>query len=101
MVLVDSFNPKLIQLYNKFKSKGVEVVGVSLDTRKESWERAVLKDNLPWLHVSDLKGWDSDISKLYGVEAIPATFVIDPKGIIVSPKIHGSKLEGKLNEIFR
>lgn len=92
------FNPKMVKIYNKFKNKNVEFVGISLDNKRDAWERAIIKDKLPWIHVSDLGGWESELASLYQVSNIPSAYVISPDGTIISSKIHGLEIEGVLDE---
>ncbi|MCU0355772.1 MAG: AhpC/TSA family protein, partial [Cytophagales bacterium] len=66
-------NPNVVRMYNKFKTKNFEIYGVSLDRNREDWLKAIEKDQLSWLHVSDLKFWNSEGAKTYGVRGIPAT----------------------------
>ena len=89
-----------MSIYNKYRNKGFEVYQVSLDQSKSSWERAINEDGLTWINVSDLKFWDSEAVKLYGVETIPANFLIDREGTIITKNLKGDALEKKLSEIF-
>ncbi|MFV0289903.1 MAG: redoxin domain-containing protein [Mangrovibacterium sp.] len=93
-------NPNVLAAYNKFKSKNFDILAVSLDKDKAKWEEAIAKDGLPWTHVSDLKFWNSDVAKLYAVKGIPASFLIDPNGIIVAKNLRGEELEKKLAELL-
>ncbi len=93
-------NPNVVRMYNKFKDKGFTIYGVSLDREKESWVKAIQKDGLPWTHVSDLKFWQSEAAQQYGVQAIPATFLLDKEGRIVAKNLRGEALEKKLEEVL-
>jgi peroxiredoxin len=93
-------NTYLLDVYNKYHNKGFEVYQVSLDQSRSSWERAIKEDALPWINVSDLKFWDSDVVKQYGVETIPANFLVDREGTIISKSLKGDALDKKLSEIF-
>jgi len=93
-------NINLLNIYNKYKDKGFEVFQVSLDHNKSLWERAIKEDELPWNNVCDFLSWESDVVKLYGVETIPANFLIDKEGAIVSKNLKGDVLERKLNEFI-
>jgi thiol-disulfide isomerase/thioredoxin len=94
-------NPNVVRVYNQYKDKGFTVFSVSLDQDKGKWEEAIRADNLTWpYHVSDLQGWKSEAAKLYGVSAIPKTFLIDRNGIIIGKDLRGEQLERKLAEIF-
>jgi thiol-disulfide isomerase/thioredoxin len=93
-------NPNVLRLYNKFKDKGFEIYGYSLDKERETWLQAIKDDGINWIHTSDLKGWEAEGSILYGVHEIPATFLIDPNGIIVARDLKGPALEQKLTELL-
>jgi peroxiredoxin len=93
-------NPNVVRMYNKFKGKNFEIFGVSLDKSKEKWVEAIQKDELSWVHVSDLQYWQSAGAQAYGVQAIPATFLIDPTGKIIAKNLRGQALETKLTEIL-
>ncbi|GHV64189.1 hypothetical protein FACS1894199_01860 [Bacteroidia bacterium] len=93
-------NPNVVNTFNTYKDKGFIVFGVSLDNDKESWLKAIEKDNLTWTHVSDLAHWNSAAAKLYGVRAIPSNLLIDKNGTIVARNIRGEELGNTLKEIF-
>ena len=93
-------NINLLNIYNKYRDKGFEVFQVSLDQSKTSWERAIKEDGLPWINVSDFKFWDSEAVSLYGVESIPANFLIDREGSIITKNLKGDALDQKLSEIL-
>jgi len=93
-------NINLLNIYNKYREEGFEIFQVSLDQSKEAWELAIKEDGLPWTNVSDLKNWESDIVKLYGVETIPANFLIDREGSIISKNLKSDALDRKLNEFI-
>jgi len=90
--------PNLVRIYNKYKEKGFEIYGVSLDRDKNSWLGAIESDNLDWVHVSDLKYWQSDVVGLYGFSGIPYTVLIDREGKIIAKGLRGEQLENKLAE---
>lgn len=93
-------NPNVVALYNRYHAKGLNIIGVSLDDNKESWKKAIAADNLAWTHVSNLKKWDEPIAKLYSVESIPATFILDAKGNIVAENLRGAELEAKVKTLL-
>jgi len=93
-------NPNVVKLYNKYKTKGFEILGISLDQNRERWLQAIQADQLTWKHTSDLKGWSNEVSKLYEISAIPKTFLVDPNGMIIARDLRGAELERKLAEIF-
>ncbi|PWJ42486.1 TlpA disulfide reductase family protein [Sediminitomix flava] len=85
-------NPNVVKMYEEYKGKGLEILGVSLDNKDENWKKAIEKDQLSWKHVSDLKGWSAAPAKLYGVRSIPNTFLINEKGEIIAKGLHGEEL---------
>jgi len=94
-------NPNVVRMYSAFKDKGFEILGVSLDKDRNAWLEAIQKDGLKWIHVSDLKYWQSDAAKLYNVTGIPYTILIDREGKIIEKNLRGPALEAKLKEIFK
>ncbi|RYG32810.1 MAG: TlpA family protein disulfide reductase, partial [Chitinophagaceae bacterium] len=92
-------NPNVVRLYNKYKDQNFEIFGVSLDKDKEKWLQAIQKDNLTWIHVSDLKFWQSEAAGLYNITSIPATVLIDPQGKIIAKNLRGQALEEKVAEL--
>lgn len=114
-------NPKVVEVYNKYKDKGFTVFNVSLDgldertkrrypadqldeqleRSKQRWLDAIKKDNLVWdNHVSDLKKWDSAAAALYGVRSIPTTFLIDQNGVIVALNPNKNNLENEIKKLI-
>ncbi|MBX2923448.1 MAG: TlpA family protein disulfide reductase [Chitinophagaceae bacterium] len=93
-------NPTVVKAYNAYKSKGFDILGVSLDEKKENWEKAIHQDQLTWTHVSDLKGWQSDAASLYGIKAIPMNYLLDKEGKIIAKSLRGEDLIKKLGEIL-
>lgn len=93
-------NPEVVKLYQRFNNKGFEIFGVSLDRTRDAWLTAISKDGLIWPHVSDLKYWQSEAAKTYGVKSIPHTVLIDRDGLIIARGLRGKSLERKLEEIF-
>jgi len=86
-------NPNVVAAYEKFKAKNFTILGVSLDKDKDKWQEAVTKDKLAWNQVSDLQGWESTVAALYGVQSIPANFLLDPAGKIIATDLRGDELE--------
>jgi thiol-disulfide isomerase/thioredoxin len=95
-------NPNVVALYKQYHSKGLNIIGVSLDKpgNADKWKQAIAADNLTWNHVSNLMFWDEPIAKLYGVESIPATFVLDANGKIVAKDLRGPALSAKVAELL-
>lgn len=94
-------NPNLVKAYAKYHDKGFEIVGVSLDDKKENWLKAIEADKLVWLHASDLKGWKSDLAAEYGIKSIPTSFLVDAEGKIIAKDLRGDALEKKLETLFK
>lgn len=86
-------NPKVKEIYNEFKDKGLEIIGVSLDTDAKRWKEAIEKDGLPWIHVSSLQGWKCPVASSYGVSMVPALFVIDSNNKIITTGLKGDELK--------
>jgi len=93
-------NPNVKANYNKYKDKGFDVLGVSLDRDAAAWKNAIKQDGLEWRHISDLKGWGSVHARLYSVTSIPQTVLVDKNGVIIARNIRGEELGQKLRQIF-
>lgn len=92
--------PFMKAAYDKYHAKGFEIVGVSLDEHEREWKHAVKRLGLKWVNLSDLKGWQSAIQKIYHAPGIPANFLLDGDGRIVAMDLRGDMLESKLAEIY-
>jgi len=93
-------NPNVVKAYKKYHPKGFNIFAVSLDKKKEDWIKAIATDSLTWNHVSDLKFWDSEPAKLYGIRSIPSNVLIDPSGKIIGRNLRGEELNKKLEELY-
>jgi len=93
-------NPELVKIYNEFKNRGFDILGVASDDKKEDWTEAVRKDGLTWQNVSDLKGDKNKAALIYGVSYYPTNFLIDRKGNIIARDLRGEELRNKLREIL-
>lgn len=93
-------NPTVVKAYQNYKSKGFDILGVSLDEKKDKWEQAIKQDKLDWTQVSDLKGWQSEVAELYGVKAIPMNYLLDKEGKIIAKSLRGAELIRKLGELL-
>lgn len=93
-------NPNVVKNYNKYKDKGFDIIGVSLDQDKDSWLKAIEDDGLTWHHVSDLKYWDNEVSDLYYINEIPSSFLLDKDGRIIAKDLRGDELDEKLAELM-
>jgi len=94
-------NPNVVKAYQQFKGKNFTILGVSLDKTKDKWQEAIKADGLAWNHVSDLKFWDSAVVPLYGLNAIPTNFLLDPQGKVIASNLRGPALEAKLQEVLK
>jgi len=94
-------NPNVVKAYQRFHHQGFDILGISLDTDKKAWLKAVNKDGLTWTHISDLKGWKSDPVLEFGISGIPANFIVDGSGKIIAQNLRGEELEAKLEEVFK
>ncbi|MGB3775076.1 MAG: TlpA disulfide reductase family protein [Leeuwenhoekiella sp.] len=95
-------NPNVVQLYEKYHDKGLNIISVSLDkpNEKKSWTNAISKDKMDWYHVSNLMFWNEPVAKKYGVSAIPATFLLDSEGKIIDKNLRGVELQNKMNSLL-
>jgi len=94
-------NPNVVNVYNKYHDKGLNIIGVSLDKTAEAWKKAIEEDGLTWHHVSNIAYFDDAIAKLYNVNAIPAAFLLDENGVIVAKDLRGPALEAKVAELLQ
>jgi peroxiredoxin len=94
-------NPNVVALYNTYKDKGFAIIGVSLDSKKEPWLKAIADDQLTWTHVSDLGGWKSNVAQLYNVSAVPHTVLLNGNGVILAKNLRGKELEAKVAELCK
>jgi thiol-disulfide isomerase/thioredoxin len=93
-------NPNVKALYEKYHDKGFNILGVSLDRERGAWVKAIEADGLTWNHISDLKGWNSEHARIYGVTSIPQTVLLDKDGNIVARNLRGEDLRLKLESIY-
>lgn len=94
-------NPNLVKAYNLYSKKGFQIYQVSLDKTKEAWIMGIKDDQLDkWIHVSDIKYWNSDVVPLYKIESIPTNYLLDKNGRIIASNLRGEQLEKKLSEIL-
>lgn len=99
-------NPNLVDAYNRYKDyqyksgEGFVILSVSLDVKRENWEKGIEDDKLDWpYNVSDLLGWNSTAAKAYGVRSIPSSFLVDAQGVIIDENLRGEKLEAALKKL--
>lgn len=93
-------NPEMVQLYQRFKNQGFEIYAISDDEHKSLWKKAIEKDQLPWINVSDDRGPNNVAFRVYGIYQYPSNYLINPEGIIIAKDLRREKLKEKLEGIF-
>jgi len=94
-------NPNVVAAYKKYHDKGFEILGISLDSKKDAWLKAIAADGLSWTHVSELQGWSNTAATAYGVKSVPASFLLDPEGKVVGKDLRGEQLNKTLAGLFK
>ena len=84
--------PSVIELYKKYKDKGLGIVGVSLDNDKDAWLTAIKQLNMAWPQMSDQNDWGNSVAKLFNITSIPHTIVVDQQGKILRHGLRGEAL---------
>ena len=90
--------PNVVAAYNRYKDKGLEIIGISFDSKKLQWSAAVEKLGMTWPQMSDLKGWESSAAAVYGIRSIPSNILVDPQGKIVAMDLRENRLQEVLAE---
>lgn len=93
--------PHLVAAYKKYKGKGLEIIGVSFDTKKEAWLNGIKRLDITWPQMSDLKGIGCAANELYALNGIPHTVLIDPTGTIIARGLRGDELDKQLAEVMK
>ncbi len=95
-------NPNVVAAYKKFHDKGFTVFSVSLDNDKSKWLAAIKNDGLVWNnHVSELKGWNSQICQTFGIRAIPQSYLLDTEGKVVAYNLRGEALINQIDQLMK
>ena len=94
-------NPNVVEVYKEYHEKGFDILGVSLDMKKENWIKAIEDDGLIWHNVSDLKYWNNEAAQDYAISSIPSNLLIDENGIIIAKNLRGEDLRKKVEEILQ
>ncbi len=94
-------NPYVVRLYNKYKNKGLEVFGVSIDSKKAEWLKAIRQDKIKYVQVNDKGGWYAKTAEKYFVDQIPTSFLLDRTGRIIAVNLEGRELENKIKELLQ
>jgi thioredoxin family protein len=92
--------PNVKEIYKKYHDQGLEILGVSLDSKKEPWVNAIEKNELNWHHVSTLNKFDCPIAQRFRVTGIPRMYIIDKDGKIIAQDLRGEALSKKMDELF-
>jgi len=85
--------PNVIKAYQKYNPQGFEIIGISLDSDRDKLVNFIKKNNMPWAQYFDGKGWRNELAQKYGVNSIPATYLIGPDGKILGKNLRGHALE--------
>ena len=95
-------NPNIVKVYEKYKDKGLVIIGVSLDRpgQKERWRKAIEDDNLNWYHVGSLQYFNDPVARMYNISSIPASFILDEEGKIVAKRLRGKALEDQISKML-
>lgn len=91
-------NPNVVQAYKNYKDRNFTILSVSLDKDPKQWKQAIQTDGLTWTHAGELQDFDGPSVKLFQVEAIPASFLIDPSGKIIAKNLRAADLQSFLNK---
>ena len=94
-------NPNVVAIYKDYHEKGFDILGVSLDMKKENWIKAIEDDGLIWHNVSDLKYWNNAAAQDYAVSSIPSNVLIDENGTIIAKNLRGEDLRKKVEELLK
>jgi len=93
-------NPSVVRLYNKYKDRGFEVFGVSIDSKKDAWLKAIRQDKIKYIQVNDNGGWNSKVAEKFGVDQIPTNFLLDKNGNVVAIDAEGKDLDNKVKALL-
>jgi peroxiredoxin len=91
-------NPNVVKAYQSFKDKNFTILGISLDKDKTAWSNAIKADGLTWAHAGELNDFEGSTVRLYQVEAIPSSFLVDPSGKIIAKNLRGEELQSFLSK---
>ena len=96
-------SPAIVKIYNQYKGRNFDVLSVSLDKQdgRAKWLKAIADDHMPWVQVSDLRGFDNQVARLYGVRGIPQNYLIGPTGNIVAVNLKGEELGATLAKLLK
>jgi peroxiredoxin len=92
--------PNMKAIYDRHHASGLEILGVSLDDKRDNWLDAIDKHGLDWLHVSSLQGWECHVAKMYNVTGIPKMFLLDKDGRVLATDLRGEELATRVAALF-
>ena len=93
--------PNMVKMYDEYKDKGLGILGVSLDSKRSDWEGASKSLGVKWPQMSDLKGWDNAAARMFNIQSIPQTIVVDSNGKILKKGLRGEELEAFVAELLK
>jgi len=91
----------LVKVYNQYKDKGFEIVGISFDNDRKAFDEYVKENGMPWIHYFDGKGWENEVGPAYGIQSIPTMYLLDKEGKVVSTELRDGKLEEELKKLLK
>lgn len=94
-------NPGLAELYSRFRDKGFEIFGVSIDDQKNAWKRAIKVDRINWIQVNEPGGWEAPVAVQWKLEQIPASYLLDQEGRIIAVDPSKEEIENHLKKMLR
>ena len=94
-------NPVLLEAYKRYKDKGFEIVGISLDDNHYQWAQSIKHLNISWPQISDLAGWNSTAARIYKVDSIPLSFLLNEDGVVIAKNLRGEMLLNELDRLFQ
>lgn len=93
-------NPNVVKAYEAYHAKGFDIIGYSIDKEDAAWKKAIATDKLTWTQVSNLKFWEDPIIADYGIEGIPANYLVDGNGTILAMNLRGEELSKTVEELL-
>jgi peroxiredoxin len=92
--------PNVIEAYEAYHDQGFEIIGISLDNKREDLDKFLKDRKLTWPQYFDGKGWENEVASKYGVNSIPATFLLDGEGVIVATDLRGEALKTEVGKLI-
>lgn len=94
-------NSRIVKIYQKYKDRGLRILGVSLDSEKDRWIKAIMEDSLVWTQASDLKEFDNAAASLFHVKSTPSNFLIDKSGKVIATGLNERELDEHLKKLLK